>query len=496
MAVAQSLQWAAFIAVVSEKGQRSCSCRLIRRQTLDRALLRLRRPAPLHTSLVCQHVAIYHHTYHVMSQLPDPYDVAVLVLTLVSLLVLSPLILLDKLVQRLILAVRPPVAPAVHPTSFTPLPATLISPPLSVAYTHHFVTTPSSRVHYVLTRPASTASSSSSASSPDTPPPVVFVHGFPDSWYVWRHQLVHFAAARQCIALDMRGFGYSEVAGDKDDAAQYSIARQCGDIAAVLDKEGIDKCFLVGFDWGGMVVWHFSRRYPTRLSGVASLCTPYRPRREWRFPLHVTVRLAPNWLYQLYFAYCRLQAAQEMQSDPDRFFSLAVRSSRQSDKLSPLTVLTTLVAWPFFPLHVPRSALLTAEEQRHMVAMFEWSGYRYPLLWYANHVRNSRESNRTNAELGLPAAASTTASTTTASSITPTTTQLSERIDVPALMLVADSDNILQPVLSEGMEAWCGQLTKVTIRNAGHWAQLEQAEQVNEALERWMAVLATSGATK
>ena len=414
-----------------------------------------------------------------MSELPALHDVLVLAMVLGAMLLLSPLVLLDKLVQRIAqLAGLCPALPTVLPSSYTPLPPNLISPPLSVAYEHRFVTTPSSRVHYVATRPPS-------PSSP-TPPPVLFVHGFPDWWYVWRHQLAHFAATRQCLALDMRGFGYSEVAGDKDDAAKYTSALQCGDIVAVLDKERIDRCFLVGFDWGGMAAWEFARRYPARLCGVASLCTPFRPRREWRLPLPVVVRLAPHWLYQLYFVYCRSQAALELSSDPGRFFSLAIRSQRAVDKLSPPIVLSTLVAWPYLPRRLPPTSLLSAEEQRQQAAMYAWSGFRYPLLWYANYTRNSRNARKSNAELGLPAAALTS----------PSTERLAERVDVPALMLLADSDRILQPVLSDGMERWCKQLTKVTVRRAGHWALLEQPEQVNEALERWMAAVAEGDEAK
>ena len=63
---------------------------------------------------------------------------------------------------------------------------------------------------------------------------------------------------------------------------------------------------------------------------------------------------------------------------------------------------------------------------------------------------------------------------------------------MPALLMLADSDKILHPELSDGMERWCSQLTKVTIHNAGHWALLEQPDQVNKALETWLDGLARS----
>ena len=367
----------------------------------------------------------------------------------------------------------------VRPTSFTALPASLLSPHLSAtAYEHHLLSTATSRIHYISTSAVPLSGSGSGSSAEDAP--LVFVHGFPDWWYVWRKQLGRFAPSRPCIAVDLRGFGYSEVAGDKDAAASYTVAAQCGDIVAILDAHHIGRCFLVGHDWGGMVVWEFARRYPSRLYGVASLCTPYRPKREWRLPLPVLLRLAPHWLYQPYFAFCRLHAARLMQRDIDRFFSLTVRTGRPDDALGSLKFLVALETPATFPFYVRPSSLLSAEERRHVVDMYRWSGFRYPLLWYSTHRLNARQTKRTNSELGLPTSPSHSPSHS------PLDGPLPERIDVPALMMVADRDSILQPVLSDGMEAWCSQLTKVTIRSAGHWALLEQPEQVDEALQTWM----------
>ena len=82
---------------------------------------------------------------------------------------------------------------------------------------------------------------------------------------------------------------------------------------------------------------------------------------------------------------------------------------------------------------------------------------------------------KTCAQLGLPAPSPNT-----------TVSELKERITVPALMMLAERDVILQPVLADGMERWCDQLTTVMIRRGGHWAQIEETEQVNEALQEWM----------
>ena len=94
-------------------------------------------------------------------------------LHLLLVLFLLPLSLARVLYQRLIL--RPKASPNISPASYTPLPSPLQSPPLSIPYAHHFVETPTSRVHYVTTQPSSPASATASSDIP-----LLFVHGFPD----------------------------------------------------------------------------------------------------------------------------------------------------------------------------------------------------------------------------------------------------------------------------------------------------------------------------
>ena len=91
-------------------------------------------------------------------------------LYLVLLVCLMPYGIVRNVWRRFI--ARAPISPNISPSSYTPLPSPLLSPPLSVPYTHHFVNTPNSRVHYISTaKPASTNAPSI---------PLLFVHGFPD----------------------------------------------------------------------------------------------------------------------------------------------------------------------------------------------------------------------------------------------------------------------------------------------------------------------------
>ncbi|MEH6637302.1 MAG: alpha/beta hydrolase [Halioglobus sp.] len=88
--------------------------------------------------------------------------------------------------------------------------------------------------------------------------PVVFVHGFPDFWYSWRHQMATLAPHFKVIAIDMRAYNLS----DKPDGIDnYKMEHLLGDIRAVIRDVEEEKVTLVGHDWGGAISWHFAMRH-------------------------------------------------------------------------------------------------------------------------------------------------------------------------------------------------------------------------------------------
>jgi pimeloyl-ACP methyl ester carboxylesterase len=105
-------------------------------------------------------------------------------------------------------------------------------------------------------------------------PLVVLVHGFPESWAAWRHQIGPIAAAgyRVC-AIDCRGYGGS----DKPDAVEsYDLESMTADIAGVVDAMGEGRPgILIGHDWGAYLVWHTALLHPDRVSAVAALSVPF-----------------------------------------------------------------------------------------------------------------------------------------------------------------------------------------------------------------------------
>ena len=87
-------------------------------------------------------------------------------------------------------------------------------------------------------------------------PLVVLVHGFPESWYSWRHQISALAAAGyRVVAPDMRGYGQSDV---PPEVASYSIMHLVGDVTGLVQSLGEKQAFVVGHDWGATVAWAVS----------------------------------------------------------------------------------------------------------------------------------------------------------------------------------------------------------------------------------------------
>src|SRR6476659_3905807 len=83
-------------------------------------------------------------------------------------------------------------------------------------------------------------------------PPILFLHGNPECWYAWKHQLAEFARDHRVVALDMRGFNLSS----KPTAVeQYRTAHLVEDVRALAVELGLRRFTLVGHDWGGMVAW-------------------------------------------------------------------------------------------------------------------------------------------------------------------------------------------------------------------------------------------------
>ncbi|RKP09651.1 putative epoxide hydrolase [Thamnocephalis sphaerospora] len=300
---------------------------------------------------------------------------------------------------------------------------------LAQDFEHCYATVNGVRYHYVNEGHGSTV--------------VLLLHGFPDFWYGWRHQIKFLGAhGYRVIAPDLRGYGQTDGA---DTLAAYSMRSVGSDMMLLLTQLGIKRAVVIGHDWGGMLAWRIAMHFPHRVVAVGSLCTPYTPPDPIYHSLEDTVKQAPNLAYQVYLA--SEQAVADLDAKPESFLHMVLRRWNEAVDISKAD------KWHQRGTQVPVSQLLTPEERDYYVSTFRNSGFRGPLSWYRMRKINYEEDQ------GLPS-----------------------RIELPALMITAEHDTALPPSMAAKMPQFFSNLTMEAAKDCGHWLMVEQTEQVNAFL--------------
>ena len=292
-------------------------------------------------------------------------------------------------------------------------------------------------------------------------PLVLLCHGFPETWYSWRHQLAALAAAGyHAVAADMRGYGATDCPAAIE---SYSLLHLVGDMVGLVDALGAGTAVIAGHDWGAPVAWHAALLRPDRFRAVIGLSVPYRP----RGPVPPTTLMPQDddsLFYQLYFQDPGLAEAElerdarasirailcTLGGDAPRRGSGAGSGGmvpRRGGFLSGMASPATLPPW------------LGEADLDVYAADFARSGFRGGLNWYRNIDRNW--------ELLAPFAGA--------------------RITVPALYVAGDRDLV---VAFRGMDRLIASLPDFVPRlrgplmlpGCGHWTQQERPSEVNAAM--------------
>jgi pimeloyl-ACP methyl ester carboxylesterase len=100
-------------------------------------------------------------------------------------------------------------------------------------------------------------------------PPLILLHGWPQHWWSWRHLIPRLAQDYRVLALDLRGWGWSEA--PRDSYAKLTFA---SDVIALLDAEGLDRVRLIGHDWGGYTAFLLALEHPGRIERMVTLDIP------------------------------------------------------------------------------------------------------------------------------------------------------------------------------------------------------------------------------
>ncbi|MEV0123799.1 alpha/beta hydrolase [Streptomyces sp. NPDC050703] len=171
--------------------------------------------------------------------------------------------------------------------------------PAAAERTHRLVPSPAGRVHLV---------------EQGSGPLVLLVHGFPESWYSWRHQLPALAAAGyRAVAVDVRGYGRSSRPAD---VAAYRMLELVEDNAAVVHALGEESAVVVGHDWGATIAAHSALVRPDVFRAAALLGVPYTPPGGPR-PSEVFAGMGGEGRDEFYVSYFQEPGRAEAEIEPD-----------------------------------------------------------------------------------------------------------------------------------------------------------------------------------
>ncbi|CAE7371132.1 EPHX2 [Symbiodinium sp. CCMP2592] len=308
---------------------------------------------------------------------------------------------------------------------------------------------------------------------------VLCVHGFPDTWFGFRHQIRALASKGwHVIVPDQRGYG--ETSAPLVDAAKYCQEELCGDMCALLDALGLASVVLLGHDWGGTLVWNMAQQFPDRVRAVASVCTPFFANNPAKNPWESMRKNPGRFDYQVWFQSAEAEA--ELSADPYYTVKCTIRGTGSDDVKGFLegadpslvaqapTVKGGLLKG--FPprARCPRSEILTEDELRYYAAQFSRSGYFGPLSWYRNVERNWRWM----------------------------CSRAGQKVLQPALIVTAGRDPVLKASMVESlkMKDWIPVLVHRHIEECGHWVLQEKAAEANKHICDWLDSLGEAPPSK
>ena len=218
-------------------------------------------------------------------------------------------------------------------------------------------------------------------------PLVLFCHGWPESWYSWRHQLAAVSAAGfRAVAPDMRGYGGTEAPEPID---QYTLFHLVGDMAELVKALGETKAVIVGHDWGAPVAWHAALWRPDLFTAVCGMSVPYVAAGLRRHPDGARASSASHDFYLQYFQKPGVPEAelqQDIRGALRRIYYTAGGELEEKGKGFARLTTGTLLGNTVDPPKLP--PWLSEADLDYYAREFSRTGFRGGLNWYRNLRRN------------------------------------------------------------------------------------------------------------
>jgi epoxide hydrolase 4 len=289
----------------------------------------------------------------------------------------------------------------------------------------HFADLESCRLHYV---------------SRGEGKPLLFLHGFPQFWFLWREQLADLGDDHAVYAADMRGYNLS---CKPEDPEAYRMRHLLSDVLGLVRELHLAPLTLVGHDWGGIVSWAFALKYPEMLERLVVIDAP--PPFTWNRDLRESPKQRDAVNYMVEFS--------KPSPEPEELFAA-----------NDFALMDDLVV----RIGGEGAALSDAERAVYHEAWAQPGALRGGL----NYYRAARMGEQVAAG-GVPEEY--------ARKLT------SQTVEVPTLVIWGENDAALLPSLTRGLSEWVPRLRVEIVPDAGHWVPYERPDVVNGLIRDFVA---------
>ncbi|MBD2043457.1 alpha/beta fold hydrolase [Microcoleus sp. FACHB-672] len=283
---------------------------------------------------------------------------------------------------------------------------------LEGSWTHEYITTNGVKLHYVTQGEGRL---------------MLMLHGFPEFWYSWRHQIPEFAKNYKVVAVDLRGYNDSDK--PKEQSA-YKMAEFIKDVKGIITGLGYETCVLAGHDWGGAIAWSFAYAYPELVEKLIILNLPHPAK----------------------FSQGLMTPQQLLKSSYAFFFQLPglPESLLQWNDYQAIGTALTGMA-------VNKSTFSPADIEAYKNS----ASKRGALTAMLNYYRNVFQGFLNPQKWGI--------------------------LEVPTLMIWGEKDTALGKELTYGTEAYVRNFQIHYIPNCSHWVQQEQPQLVNQYMREFLS---------
>lgn len=270
--------------------------------------------------------------------------------------------------------------------------------------------------------------------APDPAKPLLLMlHGFPECWYSWRHQLRALAPHYECVAPDLRGYGGTDAPVGVE---HYSLDKLVGDVADLITACGRERAIIMAHDWGGAIAWATALQRPELVERLIVMNCPHLKKFRDNL-LHNPRQMLKSW-YILFFQLPRVAEAMLRARD----YAMLKRTLRDSA--------------------VNKAAFSDEDLARYRGAFRNpysiTAAINYYRALFREAVRDRREPD-----------------------------WMSRKINAPTMVIWGEQDVALRKELTFGMkELFSGPFEIHYVSNSGHWVQQEQPAMVNDYVLKFL----------